>query len=122
MRSGWLGAIRAGRDSLLHRSAELTNAPDAAGRDLVLIGMPLWAGGPPPAVDTYVRSADLASAAVAAFCTHGGSGCERAFARLAEMLPSGLAATLSLPKPKLESPELDAQLREWLEGLPVAKP
>ena len=106
----WFGGIK---DVLLKRPGELTSRHGTEGRSLILLGMPVWASSPPPAVRAYLGAANLASANVAAFCTHDGGGGKRLFATLAEILPRGLVESLEVKKPRPDDPRLDAALRDW---------
>ena len=98
-RSGVLGWLGAGRDAALGRSTELVSTHDVKERSVVVIGFPVWAGSPPPAIRTYVRAFDPAGRTVFAFCTHDGGGGRGAFRKLARILPSPIAETLDLKKP-----------------------
>ena len=114
-RGGLKGRLGAGRDALLDRPAELISQHSTKGRTVVILGMPVWAGSPPPAVRQYVRSVDLTGKNVAAFCTHNGGGGKGTFAKLAELLPEteSLLETLAIKRPKPDDTKLDDLLKDW---------
>ena len=119
-RSGLLGAFGAGKDTVLDRPAELTAAPSAEGRRTVVVGMPVWADKPPPAVRAYLEAVDLAGKAVCAFCTHGGGGGKKCFAALSSLLPAPPAETAEFKRPKPDDADLAARLSQWAEKVRAA--
>jgi flavodoxin len=111
---GWVGGVK---DSLMNKPAELISEHSVGARKVVIIGMPVWADRPPPAVRAFLRRYDLAGKKVCAFCTHDGSGGKGLFAKTAKILPGGLAATLALKKPNPDDRALDRQLRQWADEI-----
>lgn len=116
-RSGALGWLSGGKDATLKRASEIASAHVVEGRRTVILGMPVWAFGPPPAVRGYLARHDLTGKRVCAFCTYDGSGEERTFAALSRLLPGGLAATLGFKKPSPDDPQCLARLKEWADRL-----
>lgn len=116
-RSGAKGYLLAGRDTMFDRPATLTSTHNLAGRRIVVLGMPVWAFAPPPAIRAFVRQHDLAGKTVAAFATMDGSGGDRTLDALAKLLPEGLAHRLVLKKPHAEDPGLLAQLQAWADAI-----
>lgn len=55
--------------ALLKRKTEISTGKDPSGYDLVVVGTPVWAGRPAPAVRTYLSKNKLNK--VAFFCTCG---------------------------------------------------
>ena len=108
--TGFLGAIFA---ALRKRPTRLTSRHSLEGKSSVVLGMPVWAESPPPAVVTYLRSVDLSAKHIWAFCTHGGSGGKGMFRKLAEMLPAPPEDTLSLKNPREDDPALQQTLADW---------
>ena len=71
--------------------------------DLVVIGFPVWAGTFAPPIRTFAKEnlEALRGKPIAAFACQGGSGAEKAFARLQECLGlDSFRATLILIDPK----------------------
>jgi len=112
-RAGFLGALAAGKDSMLSRPAELTAAPSVEARGTVVLGMPVWADRPPPAVRAYLAAVDLTGKTVCAFCTHGGGGGKKMFAALSALLPSPPSEMIEFKRPKADDPNVAARLAEW---------
>jgi len=119
-RSGILGALAAGKDAMMSRPAELTAAPSVEGRRTVVLGMPVWADRPPPAVRAYLQTVDLAGKTVCAFCTHGGGGGRKMFAALSALLPSLPAEMIDFKRPKADGPDVAARLAEWAQKVRAA--
>ena len=111
-RAGFFGLISAGRDACLRRDVALTRAPSIAGRKTVVLGMPVWAFGPPPPVRAWLRTADLAGKKLCAFCDFRALGGRHALATLAKLVPCRLAARLCLKRPAAD-PKLAETLRTW---------
>lgn len=42
--------------------------------DVVFLGYPIWWGGIPPVIMTFLEANDLSGKTIIPFCTHGGSG------------------------------------------------
>ena len=116
-RLAWFVGIK---DSLFDKPAEITSKHSVGPRKVVVIGMPVWASSPPPAVRTFIQTCDLAGKTVYAFCTHDGGGGKGAFAKTAELVGGELASTLALKKPKPDDPELDEKLQQWADEIKVA--
>jgi flavodoxin len=112
-RSGPLGWISAGKDATLRHQAELTSTHSVEGRKMVIIGMPVWAFSPPPAIRTYLAKMPLAGKTVCAFCTSGGSGGDKTLEEVASLVPGGLAARLSLTRVSPKDATLIPRLQEW---------
>ena len=115
-RAGALGFLVGIKDSILDKPAELISTHTIEGRDIIIIGMPVWADAPPPAVRAFVRQYDLTGKKIFAFCTHRGSGGDKTFAKLADMLPEKLVGTLALKSPQRD-PQLEEKLKQWVEQI-----
>jgi flavodoxin len=116
-RSGVLGFIVAGKDTMTNKPAELTSTHNLEGRRVVVVGMPVWANSPPPAVWAYLDAVDVGGKAVAAFCTHNGGGAAKLLDKLAAALPSGLCETIDFKKPSPDDPGLLARLKDWADRI-----
>ena len=107
----WGGVL----NTIFRKPADLTAKPSVEGYSTVILAMPVWTNKPPPAMQKYIETTDLAGLKTAAFCTHDGGGGKGTFEKLAKMLPEGPFETLELKKPKPDDPELDAQLKDWAD-------
>ena len=67
---------------------EISENKDTSEYDTILIGFPIWWYVEPRIVDTYLSAHDLSGKTVIPFATSGGSGIERAEARLKALFPS----------------------------------
>ncbi len=61
---------------------------DIAGYDNILLGFPVWWYVEPRIVDTFLESHDFSGKTVIPFATSGGSGIERAEARMKALCPA----------------------------------
>ncbi len=61
---------------------------DIAGYDNILIGFPIWWYVEPRIVDTFLESHNFSGKTMIPFATSGGSGIERAYARLKSVCPA----------------------------------
>ena len=67
----------------------------------VVFGFPVWAGNMAPPIRSFIAENDLSGKRIAAFACQGGSGAEKAFAKLRACLGAGrLEAELILIDPK----------------------
>lgn len=85
----------------------------------VVFGFPVWAGNMAPPIRTFIRDNDLTGKRVAAFACQGGSGAEKAFAKLKAALGvDALEKELVLIDPKARpSDENEAKLRAFCDAL-----
>ena len=67
---------------------EISENKDTSENDTILISFPIWWYVEPRIVDTYLSAHDLSGKTVIPFATSGGSGIERAEARLKALFPS----------------------------------
>ena len=116
-RSGVLGFVGAGKDTMLKRAVELVAAPDPGGHRVVVLGMPVWAYQPPAPVRTYIGQVDLSGKALAAFCTSDASSGKGTFKALDELLPNPLSATFECVKPKADDAELQQRLADFAQHI-----
>ena len=120
-RSGLLGWLRAGRDAWLGRSSELEPLrAEPASFDVVVLGTPVWAGRPTPAVRSFLarRAGELGR--VAFFATHGGGGADRTLRMLEGLAGRAPAAVLSLRDRAVRKEEEEGyrgEVRRFVGGL-----
>jgi flavodoxin len=117
-RRGLLGAIGAGIAAFRGRAGTLATRHTVEGRSAVVLGTPVWAGRPVPAVRAYVEAVELEGRKVFAFCTYDG-GPGKTMEALEEMVPGGLAASLGLRKPAKDE-GLDAKLKDFAKTIKAA--
>lgn len=77
--------------------------------DTVVIGYPIWGGGAPRIVSTFLDSYDFAGKKVAVFCTSGSSGVEES----AENIKAQLSGAEFLSGRRFEADASVADVRAW---------
>lgn len=96
-RRGAKGYWLSGKDATLRKLTVLEKSEkDLNNYDLVLIGTPIWSWNMSVPVRTYIIENKDNFKEVAFFCTMGGSGNERAFGEMAEIVNKKPIATLTL--------------------------
>ena len=85
----------------------------------ILFGFPVWAGTFAPPIRSFILAHDLRGKRLAAFACQGGSGAEKAFARLRKALGGAeLEAALVLNDPKNRpDPQNEDKLRAFCARL-----
>lgn len=96
-RSGVKGYLVSGRDAMKKRltTLELTTK-NPADFDLVIIGTPIWGWNMSVPVRTYITEKKGDFKKVAFFCTMGGTGDDKAFAEMEQIIGQKPVATLAL--------------------------
>jgi len=69
-RSGFIGALKAGKDAFFEKKTNITYDKNPDSYDLVVVGTPVWAGRITPALRTYLSENSFEK--IAFFATHGG--------------------------------------------------
>lgn len=96
-RTGARGYLISGRDATLRRLTVLEKSEkNPANYDLVIIGTPIWSWNMSVPVRTYIAENKDKFREVAFFCTMGGSGDERAFREMSEIIGKQPVTTLTL--------------------------
>lgn len=80
--------------------------------DLLLVGFPIWYGGAPNVINTFLQGYDLTGKKIAAFATSGGSGIGKTAEKLRPYV-NGTVADARLFRPS----EPEAVLKKWVDGL-----
>jgi len=103
-RAGAVGYLLAGRDATLRKLTKLeTPKLNPAGFDLVVIGTPIWSWNMSAPIRTYLEEYKTEFKQVAFFCTMGGSGDERAFREMGEIIGKKTIANLALKTQEIAS-------------------
>ncbi|MEI6596607.1 MAG: flavodoxin [bacterium] len=96
-RAGAVGYLLAGKDATLRKLTKLeTPKLNPTNFDLVIIGTPIWSWNMSAPIRTYLEERKGQFKEVAFFCTMGGSGDERAFKEMMEIINKKPAVVLSL--------------------------
>ena len=105
---------RCNREKIARKDVPSAKAPqDFSAYDLVLVGFPIWYGGAPNVVNTFLQGCDLKGKRVAAFATSGGSPIGKTAEKLKPYLPGAELLDAKL----FSSGASDEELRAWVEGL-----
>jgi flavodoxin len=88
------------------------------GYDLVILGGPVWAGAPAPALQSFIAETKPAGKRIGLFLCHGG-GPGKSLDKLKALLPGNvIAGTLDLANPAKQGRAAVAQqVGEWLAGM-----
>lgn len=81
--------------------------------DLILIGFPVWYGGAPNIINTFLKGYDFSGKKIALFATSGGGGMGRSKEKLQSLLPNARIIGAKLFKIKAGSGEM----RAWVEEM-----
>lgn len=119
-REGRLGYIGAGRDSMGEKLAEIAPTKRApADYDLVVLGTPIWAWRPTPAIRTYVKQNDLSGKKVALFFTSDGNP-KQAVEKTKALLPNSTCiGDLVLPKAMANKEDTLKKIADWCTNLKI---
>ncbi len=119
-RGGKIGWIMAGKDASrksLTEIAQTTKAPQDY--DIIVIGTPIWAWSPTPAVRTYIKQNKLSGKRVALFYTSDGD-IKQADQKTKELLQdANVVSNLWLIAPLANKEESQKKIAEWCKTLPL---
>jgi hypothetical protein len=117
-RAGARAYMRAGFDALRDARPEIEMPPSAEGRELVLIGGPVWAGRPAPPLLSYLAHRPKFPARVGVFLTSGGGPPQTgAFERLEALLPAPATARLVLSQNEVEHNAAEDRIAAFVAAL-----
>ena len=116
-RQGKLAFLPAGRDAMRGKETEIAQTKRTpADYDFIIIGQPVWAGSPTPAIRTYMNKNDLSGKKVALFFSD--SSDQAVEKTKALMLNSTFVGELALPAKALENKgEAKKKIAEWCNTL-----
>jgi flavodoxin len=121
-RSGRLGYLRCGLDSLLERDAPIRPATkDPRDYDLVVVGTPVWAANVSSPVRAYLHAMRGRLTRVAFFCTMGGSGDARVFRKMEALCGASVVARLAQRERALWKPA-EAAILSFAAAVKAAAP
>jgi len=86
-RSGIVNWLRAGRDAQGKKLTEIQSEKNPQDYDVIVLGSPIWAGNPTPALRTYLTTHDLKGKKVAFFICSAVKKYPEVFSQLKEMTP-----------------------------------
>lgn len=119
-RQGRLAFLPAGRDAMRGKETEIAQTKRTpANYDLIVIGQPVWAGSPTPAIRTYVKKNDLSGKKVALFFSDSSN---QAVEKTKGLMPNSIfVEELALPAKAFENKEeAKKKIAEWCNKLKTA--
>jgi len=120
-RQGRLAFLPAGRDAMQGKETQIAEIKRKPGDyDLIIVGQPIWAGSPTPAIRTYLNKNDLSGKKVALFFSDSGLG--KAVEKTKALMPnSTFVGELALAAKALENKdEAKERILEWCNTLKMA--
>jgi flavodoxin len=119
VRRGFAKYVWGGRQVFSHAKPALkpyTVKPDEY--DLVIIGGPVWAGSPAPALLTFLSDANITGKKAAVFCCHGG-GKGQTLLKLKELLSANtIIGEIDFKSPLKGGPETwESKTVDWAKRL-----
>ena len=117
-RGGAIGWINGGKDASRKSLTEIAPTQKApADYALVVIGTPIWAWAPTPAIRTYISKNSFAGKKVALFCTFD-SDPKQASGKIRELLPDvEIVGELPLKDPSKNKEETEKKIAQWCQML-----
>jgi flavodoxin len=117
-RSGVLGYLSGGKDARQGKETQIAPIKKSpADYDLIIVGTPIWAARPTPAITTYLKKNNLSGKKVALFFTQGGKKPQGIEQIKALMSNSENIAELTLVSPLKSKEESEKQIIEWCKTL-----
>jgi flavodoxin len=119
-RQGKLAFLPAGRDAMKAKETEIAQTKRSiADYDLIIIGQPVWAGSPTPAIRTYLNKSNLSGKKVALFFSDSNLG--QAVEKTKALMPnSTFLGELVLPAKELKNKEATKKkIAEWCNTLKI---
>jgi flavodoxin len=120
-RSGVLGWLSGGKDARQGKETKIsptTKLP--VDYDLVIVGTPVWAGKPTPAINTYLKKNDLTAKKVAAYFTQGQKK-PQGIREIKALVPnSNWVGDLSINNALKKKEEVEKQITEWCKTLTIS--
>jgi flavodoxin len=116
-RTGFSKYAWGGSQVLMHKKpALLPMAFDPAVYDLIVLGTPVWAGSPAPAMVSFLDKTTLTGKRTALFCCHAG-GKGRALEKFRALISGAVTAgELDLRNPAAAPGSLNEKLIGWLQS------
>ncbi len=117
---GWVNAGKASNQEKEDEIVPLKTSP--ADYSLIVLGTPVWAWRPTPAIRSYIKQTDLSGKKVALFLTCDGNPKEALERTKALLTSSKIIGDLILPKPTSNKEETEKKIAAWCNTLKEANP
>ena len=117
-RAGPLGWVSAGRDSTQEKEAQIVPTKlSPQNYALIVIGTPIWAWRPTPAIRTYLKQNDLSGKKIALFFTMDNAPKQAVEKTKALMPHSTFVGEITLAKALKNKEETEKKIIEWCNTL-----
>jgi len=117
-RTGAKGYLISGRDAMKKRLTKLEPFwHDLSDYDLVVIGTPIWGWNMSVPARAFITEQKEKFKNVAFFCTMGGSGGQRAFSGMEEIIGKKPLATLALTTKEVVSGDISGKIDSFIGSL-----
>ncbi|MBS3816310.1 MAG: flavodoxin [Candidatus Thermoplasmatota archaeon] len=117
-RSGVTGYLKGGWDAWRGKKTEIEMMEeDISDRDLIIVGTPVWAGNPSPAVRTYLSRKKSDIDDIAFYCTCGGSGYEGTFEAMEKITGKEPLATVVVKEKRVKEGNYEGKIGKFLEKI-----
>lgn len=115
-RMGLIGWLFAGRDAFRRRLTAIKQIRyNSADYDLIIMGTPVWAGKPTPAIRTYIKQNINNFKKVAFFCTSGGSDVDKVFSELENACDQKSAAQLHITSEEVDKNLFGIKIKQFVD-------
>ena len=113
--------------SIVTRERDNNERPDYIGKiddldqyDTVFLGYPIWYGGLPMIMYTFLENNDLGGKTIIPFSTHGGSGWGSTLSELKKLCPnSEFKDGFSVAGTNARNTDTETKVTDWIDGLDI---
>jgi flavodoxin len=117
-RQGTLGYLKSGKEATMEKPVKIEEIKNKIEDcDLVIIGTPVWAYNMCSPVRACLINNKDKFKKVAFFCVQGGSGSERVFKKMEELINQKPLATLALLTKEVATNDFEAKLENFINSL-----
>lgn len=117
-RTGALAYLSGGSDARRGKETEIAPTKKVSSDyDLIIVGTPIWAGRPAPAITTYLKKNDLSDKKIAVFFTQGGKKPQGIEQTKALMPNSNFVGEIFLVNPLGNKEDSEKQIITWCKTL-----
>jgi flavodoxin len=119
-RAGKIGWMMAGKDATQEKQTQIgptTRVPQDY--DLIILGTPIWASKPTPAIRTYIAKNDLSGKKVALFFTMD-SNLKQAVGKTKALIPNvTFVGDIAIPRALDKKDETEKQIADWCSSFKI---
>jgi flavodoxin len=118
-RSGPLGWLSGGRDATQEKETQIASTKlSPENYDLIVVGTPVWASRPTPAIRTYLKQNGLSGKKVALFITMGGKDATKTVEKTKALIPnSTFVGDIELAKALKNREDTEKKIAQWCNTL-----